>query len=74
MSATEYTRGFLAGYQQAAFDSYAMNLIATHALDIAADYPDCRDRVLVELETALAHHARWADWPDGEDHLIRGED
>lgn len=69
---TPYTSGFLAGQQAAAFETYAVNIIAGHTRDIASSIPD-GGRALIELETALAHHARWQDWPDGDDHLILSE-
>jgi hypothetical protein len=69
---TPYTAGFRAGYQQAAYDTYALNVIAAAARDVAADVSHS-DRALVELEAALAHHARWQDWPEGDDHLILSE-
>lgn len=70
---TPYTAGFVAGQQHAAFETYARNIIAVQAREVAADSP-AADRVLAELEAALAQHVRWRDWPDGDDHLIRGED
>lgn len=70
---TPYTAGFMAGRQHAVFETYAANIIAAQAREVAGDTP-CADRVLAELEAALAHHARWRDWPEGDDHLILGED
>jgi len=72
MAATEYTRGFRAGYQHAAYETYAVCIVAAATRDVAADAPN-GDRALAELESALAHHARWQDWPEGDDHLILGE-
>lgn len=69
---TAYTVAFRAGQQAAAFETYAANIIATQVRELAATTPH-GDRALAELETALAHHARWQDWPDGDEHLIRGE-
>lgn len=69
---TPYTAGFRAGQQWAAFETYAVNILAAQTREVAADVPHS-DRALVELEAALAHHARWQDYPDGDDHLILGE-
>lgn len=72
MPETEYTRGFRAGQQAAAFETYAVNIIAGQTREVASSVPD-GGRALIELETALANHARWQDWPDGDDHLILSE-
>lgn len=61
------------GRQDAAEETYAFNLLAAATLSVAGDTPR-PGRVLDELESALKQHARWRDWPEGDDHMVRGED
>lgn len=70
MAETEYTKGFRAGQQQVAYESYAPNILHTQTRELAAG----NAKVLDELQYALDHRARWHDFPGGDDHLIRGID
>lgn len=65
---TGHTAGFRAGQQSAVFETYAANILYTQAREMAAG----ERRVLDELQHALNHTRRWQDWPEGDDHLIRG--
>jgi hypothetical protein len=78
MSETEYTKGFRAGQQSYAYETYMENILYSQTRELAGWHPEPQ-RVKSELEHALELHAkyafgRWQDWPEGDDHLIRGID
>jgi hypothetical protein len=75
---TGHTAGFRAGLQHAALETYAANILYTQTRELADWHPEPQ-RIKSELENALDLHARysigrWQDYPEGDDHLIRGTD